>query len=118
MTRACSLPLDLARRARHPAVDVGAVGVALGRAQTDVIDDVLAVAPLDVDHPAQHQARAGGRRSELEGRAPLDEARADADALPARIASRAERAPGQLGGVEPLQVDARPLLGRALLTRD
>src|SRR3954454_22043454 len=109
-TRGCSLPRDLARRARDAPLTVLAVAVPGGRVQAGVVDDLRAVAPLDVDQPAQNDARARLGQREGERGAPLDEPRADADAGEPGVPARAHEAPCPLGAVEPLQADARPLL--------
>ena len=56
-TRGCSLPRDLAGRARHAALMVLAVAMPGRRRHSARIDDLGAVAPLDVDDPPQHDPR-------------------------------------------------------------
>src|SRR6266498_3859856 len=116
--RSTLFPYTTLFRSRDAPLTVLAVAVPGRRAQVRAIDDVGPVAPLDVHDAAQDDARSRLGQGEGERRAAFDQARADADARPARVAAGLHAAPGEPAAVEPLQTDPRPLLRGALLARD
>ena len=95
-TRGCSLPRDLARRARHAPLTVRAVAVPGRRVQARAVDDLRPSRHSTSTRPRRTMREPGSGSGKVNVVPPCTEPRADADARQAGVAARAHEAPGAL----------------------